>query len=165
MACGNGKVSREGLGSQPRNHSPLKDIHLKLPKDGGPERLRADIWTTAHGEFVDKPGVQRKFQGVNSGEGRWDFKPDPDVVYVDKKIEPYTHMTARAGWLGPQSLLEKLPPDARKKLEERRVIVLGRNPDQLWVNEHNTATNSRGPQKTVIRPAKVIFKPRQGNGS
>lgn len=165
MACGNGEVDRDGLGSQPETRSPLREIAVKLPRDSSSDRLKADVWTTGYGEFKDKPGVQRKFPGVNSGEGRWKFKPDDHVVFVDKKIEPYTHMTGRAGWLGPESLLSKLPADVRKDLEERRVIVLGKSPEQTWVNERDTTVTSIPPgrskgydQKTVVRPAQVIFK-------
>lgn len=161
MACGNGKVSRGYLSTQPTDKSPLKEIAVKLPHDSSDDRLKADVWATAHGKFEDRPGVQRKFPGVNSGEGRWDFKPDKNVEYVPREVRPYTHMTGRVGWLGPESLLSKLPADVRKDLEGRRFVVLGKDPEQTWLNERNTTvTSDRHTQKTVVRRAQVVFKRR-----
>jgi hypothetical protein len=102
---------------------------------------------------------------VNSGEvkgkrGRWDFKPDKNVEYVPGKVRPYVHLTGRAGWLGPESLLSRLPADAQKEIKGRRFIVLGKDPGQTWVNERNTTENSEGKQTTVVHPALVRFKKR-----
>lgn len=169
MACGNGKISRGYLSSQPTGKSPLSEIAVRLHGDSSSDRLKADVWSTAHGEFEEQPGVQRKFPGVNSGEineetgklGIWKFKPDEDVAFVDHKVRPYTHMTGRVGWIGPESLLNKLPADVRKDIEGRRFIVLGKDPDQKWVNERNTTVTSDGyDQKTVVRRAQVVFKKR-----
>lgn len=167
MACGDGEITRDHLSSPPADKSPLKEIAVKLPKDSSGDRLKADVWATAHGQFKEKPGVEeeRNFPGVNSGEvkgkrGRWDFKPDKNVEYVPGKVRPYVHLTGRAGWLGPESLLSRLPADAQKEIKGRRFIVLGKDPGQTWVNERNTTENSEGKQTTVVHPALVRFKKR-----
>jgi hypothetical protein len=161
VACGNGNISRGYLSSPPTDESPLKEIAVKLRSDSSDDRLKADVWATARGEFKDRPGIQRRFPGVNSGEGRWDFQPDENVEYVPHRVEPYTHMTGRVGWLGTESLLSKLPADVREDIEGRRFIVLGKDPDQKWVNQRNTTvTSDNYDQKTVVRPAQVVFRKR-----
>jgi hypothetical protein len=148
MACGNNQISRDYLSTPPSSQSPLQEIRARLPSDAGNDRLKADVWSTRSGSFQDRPGVSRSHSGVDSrGEGRWDFKPDPGV---GKRA--YTHMTGKAGWLGPRSLLASLPEAVRKDLAGRQVIVLGKDPNQRWTNERATKFDSMGRvQKTVVR--------------
>src|SRR5262249_12713996 len=148
MACGNNEVSRSYLSSPPKDISPLVEIHARLPNDSSRDRLKSDVWVTRSGRFEDRPGVARAHPGVDSpGEGKWDFKPNADAGN-----KAYTHMTGRTGWLGPASLLNQLPEVARKSLESRRVIVLGKSPNQRWVNERATTFDSMNrAQETVVR--------------
>jgi hypothetical protein len=151
VACGNNKVSRDYLSSQPVAHSPLREIHARVPSDRSADRLKADVWTTQSGSFADAPKTERRHQAVDSpGERRWSFVPERGA---DPKA--YTHMTGRAAWLGPESVLDRLPPTARRDLEGKRVIVLGKDASQTWVNERATTFDSRGrSQTTVVRRAK-----------
>lgn len=150
MACGNNKIDRSYLSSQPSTSSPLAQIQARVdfhPRD----RLKADVWTTESGRFVDKSGVQRRHPGVTSaGEGGWNHEPASG-----QPQKSYTHLTGRAGWLGPRAVTDRLPEAAQRALESRRVIVLGTSPNQTWVNERATTFTSAGKkQTTVVRPAK-----------
>ncbi|MDQ6948617.1 MAG: hypothetical protein M3256_20755 [Actinomycetota bacterium] len=156
MACGNNHVSRDYLSTPPSTASPLTQIVARLPNDSSDDRLKGEVWTTSQGRFEDKSGAKRAHADVVSpGEKRWDFKPDSGAG-----PKGYTHMTGRTGWLGPASLLERLPAETRKSLESRRVIVLGTEPGQRWVNERATAFTSGKPhgkplpQTTVVRRAR-----------
>lgn len=155
MACGNNHVTRDYLTSQPTAAPSLREIHMRLPADAGPDRVKADVWTTRRGAFQDRPGFLRARAGVTGSDER--EANNARWVHVDdagKKTHAYTHLTGRAGWLGPSAVLDRLPADARQRLQERQVIVLGRSADQLWVNERGTMTDSEGRlQTTVVRLA------------
>jgi hypothetical protein len=150
MACGNNHVTRDYLTSQPTTAPDLREIHVRLPADAGAARIKADVWTTRHGTFQDQPGVSRARPGVTGSDERktakWDHVDD-----AGKKTKAYTHLTGRAGWLGPSAVLDRLPADARQALQQRQVIILGKSPNQLWMNERGTMSNSQGPQTTVVR--------------
>jgi hypothetical protein len=158
MACGNNHVSRDCLHSAPVTESPLQQIRVRLPEDDGKDRLKADVWTTHSGSFQDREGVTREHRDVDSPgrdksdrptAERWDFRPDPGAT---KKS--YTHMTGRAGWLGPKAVIDRLPKEAAEALRGRRSIVLGKSADQTWVNERATTFDSRDrSQTTVVRRA------------
>lgn len=148
MACGNNDVSRGQLTSQPILRPPIT-LRARLPHSSG-ERLKADVWMSRDVEFVDSLGTTRAIPAVDSpGEARWEPVPRPGAP---KKA--YTHMTGRVGWLGPAALLNRLPPEVAHELQTRRVIVLGTDPDQTWMNERGTRSNRYGIQKTVVRRAK-----------
>lgn len=156
MACGNNHVSRDYLSTPPSTASPISQIGARLPNDKSDDRLKGEVWTTSRGRFQDKPDTTRAHADVvSSGEKRWDFKPD-----TGSGPKAYTHMTGRTGWLAPEALLDRLPAEARKSLEGRRVIVLGKEPGQRWVNERATTFTSGKPsgkplaQTTVVRRAK-----------
>lgn len=151
MACGNNRVSRDYLSSQPVAQSPLREIHARVGDDRGSDRLKADVWSTRSGTFIDPPGATRRHKDVDSpGEQRWTFAPEPGA-----SSKAYTHMTGRTGWLGPKAVLDRLPAAERQELEGRRFIVLGTKPGQTWINERATTFDSQGrTQRTVVRRAK-----------
>lgn len=166
MACGNNHVSRDGLHSAPVTESPLQQIRVRLPEEDADDRLKADVWTTRSGSFQDRDGVTREHRDVDSPghdnvskprAERWDFRPDSGA-----SNKAYTHMTGRAGWLGPEAVIDRLPAEAARALHGRRSIVLGTSAEQLWVNERNTTFDSvksrkypdGRPQTTVVREAK-----------
>lgn len=159
MACGNNHVTRDYLTSQPTAAPNLREIHVRLPIDtpvpgsNEPDRLKADVWTTRRGAFQDQPGDQRAKPGVTRAQerdtARWDHKDE-----AGRKTKAYTHLTGRAGWLGPPAMLDRLPSETRHALQQRQVIILGKAPDQLWVNERVTTRDSQGRlQTTVVRLA------------
>lgn len=158
MACGNNHISRSTLHSAPVAQPPkLREIHVRLPRNNQSDRLKADVWTTTVGTFQDRAGVTREFPGVTSprqdrgyvpGQKSWDFCKPANVS--DKA---YTHMVGRAGWLGPESIIGRLPVEAAKALHGRRSVVLGTRANQTWVNERNTTFDSQNRrQTTVVRP-------------
>jgi hypothetical protein len=159
MACGNNHVSRDYLSSAPVSQSPVQEIHVRLPGSTPTDALKTDVWTTRSGSFKDRDGVSREFDSVSSpgrdkgyerGKPSWDFQPAPGA-----NAKAYTHMTARAGWLGPDAVLDRLPKEAADALRGRRSIVLGKSAKQTWVNERATTFDSRHrEQTTVVRPAK-----------
>lgn len=151
MACGNNKISRSYLSSQPVTTSPLAAVRARLPNEQGQDRLKADFWFTTAGTFEDPSHTLRQHADVDTpGEPRWAFAPQPGQT-----TKAYTHATGRAGWLGPQAVVDRLPSDAQKALAGRRVIVLGKDATQVWVNERATTFDSQHrTQTTVVRQPK-----------
>ena len=159
MACGNNHVSRDYLSSAPVSQSPLQEIHVRLPGSGSTDSLKTDVWTTRSGTFKDRDGVSREFGSVDSpgrdkgyetGKMSWDFQPERGA-----HAKAYTHMTGRAGWMGPDAVLDRLPKEAADALRSRRSIILGKSANQTWFNERATTFDSRGRvQTTVVRPTR-----------